>query len=349
MEKVKYHNGCSAGISRRSFLFGCLAASTPLLTSCSPAEYLTNKHQSTEIRSIVLQIDGAAVPYYAPLYIAEYRGYFQQQNLQVTFTYAQGSAILQNVASGNVDFGFPNGDSVINAYGHGVQTKVVHTTYQKGIGALLFSKDSGINTPRDLIGKSVGITDLGSPNYAQLKAMLGQEGASIDDVNLQIIGPGAIVSALTQGSVDAIVFSRLRYFSLKEAGFPVELILSDDYLPSFGNVVVTSERNLVAHPEVVSGFVKALNLGIEDCIADPESSIEIAIEQYAPAFADQKESIIEIIRKLFVKELWQSSFTDAHQIGYGSVDRWQEAIDSQVKYDIIDHGFNAREMVVNPR
>ncbi len=53
---------------------------------------------------------------------------------------------------GNVQFGFPNGDSVVTAVGHGLKVDVVDTTYQQGIGALMFLTKSGIREP----GRSQG-------------------------------------------------------------------------------------------------------------------------------------------------------------------------------------------------
>lgn len=300
-----------------------------------------------DLTSVILQIDGSAVPYYAPLYVAQEEGYFAEEGLDVEFTYAQGSQIMQNVAAGNVDFGFPNGDSVINGYGNGVEVNVVHTTYQQGIGALLFSEEAGIESPADLVGKNVAVTDLGSPNYAQLQAMMDAEGLSIDDVNVQVVGTGAIVQALVAGDVDAIVFSRLRYFTLQEQGFPVAQILSDEFLPSFGNVVVTSKENVADNPEVVDGFVAALNRGIEYSIENTADAVALAIGSYADTFAGQEDSITEVMQEVFVKDLWQSEFTDANGLGYGDLDRWQSAIDAQVDSGIIPNSFPAEDMVIN--
>lgn len=91
-----------------------------------------------ELQKVSVQIDGAAVPYYAPMYIAKEKGYFKEQGLDVEFYYAAAAEIVKNVATGNVQFGFPNADSVILAKSQGIPVKVVNTTYQHGLGALIF-------------------------------------------------------------------------------------------------------------------------------------------------------------------------------------------------------------------
>jgi len=349
--------GTFMSTSRKWATLPVVAALALTLVACNPSESGNTDTDpdaadaetgaSGEMTDVVLQIDGSAVPYYAPLYVAQEEGYFADQGLNVEFTYAQGSAIMQNVAAGNVDFGFPNGDSVINGYGNGVEVNVVHTTYQQGIGALLFSEEAGIESPADLAGKSVAVTDLGSPNYAQLQAMLQEEGLTVDDVDVQIVGTGSIVQALVNGDVDAIIFSRLRYFTLQEQGFPVEQILSDEYLPSFGNVVVTSPDNVANNAEMVDGFVTALNEGIQYTIDNPADAVTMAITTYADTFAGQEESITQVIEEVFIQDLWQSEFTDEHGLGYGDIDRWQSAIDAQVEAEIIPESFAAEDMVIN--
>lgn len=299
--------------------------------------------------TVTMQIDGSAVPYYAPLYAAVDQGFFAENGLDVKFTYAQGSDVLRNVAAGNVEFGFPNGDSVITAQGNGVSVKVVHTTYQQGIGAVMFNKNtSGIKTAADLKGKKVAVTDLGSPNYIQLQAILASVGLTVADVKVTTVGTGAIVQALQNGDVDAIVFSRLRYYVLQSAGFPVGQILSDKFLPSFGNIVITSPGYLAANRAAVRGFTKALNQAIQYTSTNPDEAVSGAIARWAPTFVGQDEAITNIIWNVFVKDLWNSSATKKNGLGYGDLTRWQKAIDTQASFKLIPSAFNASNLVVQP-
>ncbi|MHB8185717.1 MAG: ABC transporter substrate-binding protein [Dermatophilaceae bacterium] len=299
--------------------------------------------------NVTLQIDGAAVPYYAPLYSAVDQGFFAKHNLHVTFAYAAGSDILQNVAAGNVAFGFPNGDSVITAAGNGVPVKVVHTTYQQGIGALMFNKDtSGIKSPADLKGKKIAVTDLGSPNYIQLQAMLASAKLSLSDLTVSTIGSGAIVQALQSGQVDAILFSRLRYYALQTAGFPVGEILSDKYLPSFGNVVVTSPDYLKNNPDVVKGFTEGLDEGIKYVTDNTSTAVSAAITKYASTFVGQDAALTKVVTDVYVADLWHSADTKKYGVGYGDLKRWQAAIDEQAKYKLIPASFESKTLVVEP-
>jgi NitT/TauT family transport system substrate-binding protein len=319
------------------------------LSACSPADAAKAPDTSGKLTTVTLQIDGAAVPYYAPLYEAVEQGYFEAEGLDVEFAYAEGSSVLQNVAAGNVEFGFPNGDSVITAKANGVDVEVVHTTYQQGIGAVLSNKETNpINSPADLAGKKIAVTDLGSPNYIQLQAMLASEDLTTSDVEIVTVGSGAIVAALQNGEVDAIAFSRLRYFALESAGFPVGQILSDEFLPSFGNVLVTSPAFREKNPELAAGFVAALDKGLQYVMENTEESVNRLIPLYADTFAGQEAQITRVLTEVFAADLWQSENTKKHGLGYGDLDRWQKAIDAQVEFGLISKSFDAKSLVVEP-
>lgn len=321
--------------------FAFIAAATLMTaTAMTPAS-------AQDTTAVTIQIDGAAVPYYLPLFVADHYGYFEEAGLDVDFLYANAADIMTNVAVGNVQFGFPNGDAVIAARANDLPVKVIHTTYQNGIGAVMFKKSSGIETPADLAGKKVAVTSYGSPNYIQLQVMMGQAGKSIDDVNVEVVGTGAIVEALASDQVDAIAFSMLRYYNLKADGVDVGMIRADDYLPSKGNVLVASEDYIASNPAEVAGFISALNKGIKHIAdGDVRAEIDMAVAEYAPTFAGQEELVTEIITEVFLKSLWQSADTEAYELGYGNLASWQTTIDTALEYDVIPVGFDASELVI---
>lgn len=297
------------------------------------------------LKTVSIQIDGAAVPYYAPLYMAQEKGFFAEEGLNVEFYYAAAADIVKNVASGNVEFGFPNADAVVAARAQDIPVKVVSTTYQEGLGAIIFGADSGIKTPADLKGKKVAVTSLGSANYFQLEAAMKSVGMTVADVNVEIVGTGAILTALTQGQVDAIVFSKLRTIELNNQGFAAADIVSDQFLPSFGNVLISSEKLIADDPATVDGFVKALNKGIEYVINNVEESVDYSIEKMAPTFADRRDVVVGILNEVFVKTLWQSDYTKANGIGASDVEKWQKLIDNSKEYGTIDKAFSASDLL----
>ncbi|WP_372424199.1 ABC transporter substrate-binding protein [Salinarimonas chemoclinalis] len=296
---------------------------------------------------VLFQIDGAAVPFYAPLYAGVENGFFSDEGIEVEFIYAGASDILTNIAAGNVQFGFPNGDAVIAAAANGLPVRVVHTTYQRGIGALLAKAETGIDSYADLAGKTVAVTSYGSPNYLQLQVGLAQAGLGLDDVTVELIDTGAIVQALQSGQVDAIVFSELRKYVLEGAGVEVDMILSNDFLPSFGNVVVTGARLLEENPDLVRRLTNAVTRSYEWTMdGNIEAALDIAMEKYTPTWAEQKPALVTAFEQTFAASVWRSALTDERGLGVADLAAWQANADILAQYDVIEEAPDASTFVV---
>ena len=292
--------------------------------------------EAADLRKVSIQIDGAAVPYYAPLYLAQEKGYFAEQGLDVEFYYSAGADIVKNVGVGNVEFGFPNADSVIVGRGAGIPVKVVHTTYQHGLGATIFKRSSGISGPADLKGKKVAVTSLASPNYIQLQVMLKEAGLAVSDLDLEVIGTGAIVGALADGQVDAIVFSMLRTVELRNQGVDVDEIRSDTFLPSHGNVLIAGEKLLKDEPELVEKFVSALDKSLDYIIGGhSHEAVELSVSKYAPSFGDRVDVVTRILDEIFIPYLWTSDYTKAHGLGASDAERWGRSIAILKEYGVL--------------
>ncbi len=229
-------------------------------------------------QKVTIQIEGSAVPYYIPIYMGIELGYFKEEGLEVEHFFGNASDIIRNVAVGNVEFGFPNGEPVIVARSQGIPVNVIHTTYQHGLGSTIFLKDSGIQTPTDLKGKKVAITSYGSSNYVQIQVLLKKNGMTLNDIQLEIIGTEAIVPALVNKRVDAICFSMLRTFELRYQGIEVEEFRSDEFLPSFGNVLVTGDKILKDNKDLAVKFVSALNK-VMTYLSDTENMLKAPTRQ----------------------------------------------------------------------
>lgn len=333
-------------IRRFLSLILCAAMVAVIAVGCGKKQDTTTKTGVKALTTVSIQIDGSAVPYYAPLYMAQEKGYFAEQGLKVEFYYAAAADIVKNVAAGNVEFGFPNADAVVAAKAQGIPVKVVHTTYQEGLGAIIFKSDSGIKTPADLKGKKVAVTSLGSANYFQLVAALKDSGLTADDIKVEVIGTGAILNALTSGKVDAIVFSKLRTIELNNSGFKVSEIPCDQFLPSFGNVLVAGDKLISTKPEVVNGFRKALTKGIQYIIDNHvEEAVDFSIKTQAPTFAAKRDIVVQILNKVFIPTLWQSDYTKSNGIGASNIQKWQALIDSSKKSGTIDTAFDANDLI----
>jgi ABC-type nitrate/sulfonate/bicarbonate transport system substrate-binding protein len=68
----------------------------PTESSITTEEQPTEKNpNASNLTTVAIQIDGSAVPYYAPLYIAQEKGFFAENGLNVEFYYASAADIVK--------------------------------------------------------------------------------------------------------------------------------------------------------------------------------------------------------------------------------------------------------------
>src|SRR5438046_3406483 len=111
------------------------------------------------------------------LFIAQEKGYFRQENLDVTlYTPVDPSTVLQTVGSGTDAFGISYQPDVLLARAQGVPVVSVAAVVQHPLNSVMALKASGITRPRDLVGKKVGYPAIPT-NEPLLGTMLKTDGA----------------------------------------------------------------------------------------------------------------------------------------------------------------------------
>ena len=187
--------------TRRTMLGAALAGAAALhLTAARAAEL--------EQSSISLGVGGKPLLYYLPLTIAEQKGFFEEQGLDVAINdFGGGSKSLQALIGGSVDV-------VTGAYEHTIRMQakgqdiraVIELGRFPGI-VLAVKKDLAgeIKSPGDLVGRKVGVTAPGSSTNFFVNYLMAKDGA--DPKQAAFIGVGAglsAVAAIQQGEIEAI-------------------------------------------------------------------------------------------------------------------------------------------------
>jgi NitT/TauT family transport system substrate-binding protein len=181
---------------------GILGLSGPMV-ALDPAQA-----QTLEKTHIEIGVGGKPLFYYLPLTIAEQKGFFKDEGLDVTINdFGGGAQALQSLIGGSVD-------AVTGAYEHTIRMQQkgqsVVATLELGrfpgivVGVAKAQADT-IKTIADLKGKKIGVTAPGSSTQLTLTYLLAKAGLSVDDVSIVGVGGGAsAVAAMENGTIDAI-------------------------------------------------------------------------------------------------------------------------------------------------
>lgn len=193
------------------------------------------------------------------IYIASEKDCFKQEGLDVTLDiYPHGKASLNAVMEGKADIGTCSETPFMRAVLGGGKLYAFATmiTGEKHL-AIVARKDRGISAPKDLIGKSIGVT-IGSNGEYFLDTVLLLNRISGNKINPVNLKPKQMYDALINGEVDAIATWNPQMFKAKkELGDKGSTFYANGlYSPYF---LITGRQDFIkANPDIIEMVVKSL-------------------------------------------------------------------------------------------
>ncbi len=263
-------------------------------------------------------------------FLADDRGYFKAEGIEVQLDQGNGSGgVPALVANGTYDVGFGDLNALIELAARKPEDApvAVYVMYNQPPFTIAVKADGPIKTAKDLEGKSIG----GPANDGALKLFPAFcKIAKIDctTVKLSNMQPNLRENMLMQGQVDGVFgYVNTIRFSAKLAKIDEKQIryikYSDFGMDLYSNAIIVSKKMAKEKPEVVKGFLRALNKGMQDSIKDPTASV---------ASVAKREPLIKLDIE---RERFDATFADEmnhpeiKKIGLGSIDeaRLKKSID----------------------
>jgi putative hydroxymethylpyrimidine transport system substrate-binding protein len=272
-----------------------------------------------ELTKVSLALDWFPWSNHSGLYVAQERGYFEEQGLDVTI-YVPGdpSTVLLTVEAGRDDFGISYQPELLLAREQGIDVVSIMAMVQHPLNSVMALTESGIVEPKDLKGMKVGAPGLPS-DEALIDTMLRSQGLTIDDVEMVNVGFD-LIPALISKNVDAIVGAYWVHESISanNQGFDLNIMRMEEHgVPDFYElVIVASEEKIADDPDVVQRFVKAVTRGYKDAIADPLDAVAV-LKSVKP----ETDLEIENPGVALLAPLWA---TDNGVFGWQEQARWEE-------------------------
>ncbi len=154
-----------------------------------------------------IMVGGLSKQIYLPNMLTKQLGYFDQQGLDVTLIdEASGQSSENEVLAGQVDAGSGSYNHTIELQAAGKQMEaVVLLNVAPGEAEIVSAKvASQIHSIKDLKGRNLGVTELGSGTQTLTTALLHNAGIAPDQVHFVPVGAGdTFIAALQQGRIDA--------------------------------------------------------------------------------------------------------------------------------------------------
>lgn len=278
----------------------------------------------------------ANLPFVAA-YVAQEKGYFKQQGLDVDIRHASMGEHLQLLLAGDVDFTTADAGSVLKRRSDpGIPIRAIALFGQKGQQAFVALEKSGIKTVKDWEGKTFGYKVSQPPEYL---ALLNQTGAARSKINEVRVGFDPRV--LTEGKVDVLaVFKSNEPDTLARLGFPVRVFDPADFgVPTLGLTYISTTDYLARQPDVARRFLKATLKGIQFALdaKNEEETLDIILK-FAPNEdrAHQRFMLRQELRDA------QSALTDANGLGWMMAEQWKALYDQLIEFQALSKPFDFR-------
>jgi len=233
-------------------------------------------------KSMTLMLDWFVNPNHGPIIIAEQKGYFKDEGLNIKIQEpADPSMPAKLVAANNVDLAVSYQTSLTIDVAAGLPLIRSATLIATPLNTLMVLDNGKINSLADMKGKTLGISISGNEE-AIVGTMLKTVGVDFSEVKIINIG-WALSSSLASGKVDAI-WGGLRNFETNQLaleGFKAKSFFPEEHgVPSFDELVFVANSKTY-DADSLNKFNNAIEKATQFIVNHPQASWETFVS-YKP-------------------------------------------------------------------
>lgn len=248
---------------------------------------------------------------HAPALVGLEKGFFQTElgnGVKLdTKVFPNGSLFMDALSTGQIDIGYVGPEPVLSRYLQGGDV-VVLSGVATGGNVLVARKDSGIESIKDLEGKTVATPARGCTHDISLRILMQAAGLKMQDqggtVKQVTQTPADMLTLFQQKQLDAAVVSE-PWASQMEALVGAKVIVDASQMPWQGNlpstVLVSTKKFVQQNPEVVK---KILQGNVD--------AINFIQENPAEAAALINQNLTQLTKKKLTPEVVQKSLARTH-------------------------------------
>ena len=276
----------------------------------------------------------ANLPFVAA-YVAQEKGFFRDQNLDVEILHASSGEHLKLLMAGDVDITTAQAASVLKRRSHPGLPIVAFVLFgQRSQLAFMALQSSGFETPQDWEGKTFGYKTSPPPEYLAILEANGVDRSKIAEVRV-----GFDPRILTEGKVDLLaVFNSNEPDTVRNLGFGVNLWEAADYgVPTLGLTYITRQDLSEKDPDMVERFLKATLKGLQYAFDNREEALDIVLK-YAPNQDRRHQSFMLEIEMADAV----SPQTREHGLGWMNDDKWEALYGQLEKFEALPQPFDYR-------
>jgi len=267
-----------------------------------------------------------------PIMVGIVDGIYAKHNIDAKFLVGRGSATtIQTVANQSDQFGFADGAALARLASKGLRAKQVMGVLQKTSNSIMTFPDSGLNTPKDLNGKTTGFAP-GSATDQIFPAFAKRAGIDFSSIKGLSVDPATRDNLFLLKKIDfniALAVAQLPILQEK-CQCKLHLMRMADYgINVMSNGIVASDGLIEKNPDLVRRFVAATVEAMKIAIADPGHGVDDFM-----AYTNSSGLSRSVVAEQWdeAMKVMHSKRTENEAVGVMSEQDWQDSIDILTEY-----------------
>lgn len=207
---------------------------------------------------------------WAPVYVAQAKGYFEEEGLEVEISTVQSDMPTAPVLADEAQFGLYGPEMICKFVAEGQDTQLLYTCTDTYPYSFFLGKD--VESIEDLKGTTVNGADSGSSPRAFVRSIINNAGLDADnDVTYANMKNSAVIAALDSGEIKATYASPELRAQLIDAGYEVSVDIYDKEVhkeligsETYEMYIVFGKKSYIEeNPEITQSFVNACYKGAQ--------------------------------------------------------------------------------------
>lgn len=214
------------------------------------------------------------------LYVAQARGWFKDEGLEVEIQPAPESGAAGLLAAGRADFAYSYQEEVLQSRANGVPLTAVAAVIQNNTSGFASRTSAGIRRPRDFEGKRYG--GFGSPlEEAFLRTLMKADGGDPAKVQILNLGDQDFFAATLRNVDFAWVFEGWTVQEARLKGIALNYLDLKTWQPvlnEFTPVLAVNGPRAAQNPGKVRAFLRAVSRGYQEAIDHPQDAAALLLK-----------------------------------------------------------------------
>lgn len=276
------------------------------------------------------------------VYVAEEKGYFTDENINVTIQHSAGRGEhLQLLVAGSVDITTQDAAVLLTRRAEpGLPLVSIGLIGQSSQQAFVALESSGITTIADWRGHKIGFKGTPPPDLLSLLELAG-----IKESEVELINVGFDPRVLVEGLVDVYpVYNSNEPFILRSWGYNLNQWDASEYgIPTLGLAYVTTPDVVMAKPASITAFMRAVLRGIDYAEQHPAEAVDIVLHYTGP---ETNRDHMLFMLETEIKDA-HTALTDQYGLGWQTTEQWQVLQDTLLRFDAISGPVNVQLAFTN--